>query len=179
MQERDKYIEKKKQENEDSSPDDNDQSFSLPSSSVLKTLNMSLQELEESPIQSTSLQSKQYSTRKLKKIESSLKEKLFANASGSPESDTESPEESVLWNLKNNFSHLNNRRKKIMLLTWLPQSWSIRKIICEFNAPNYIVCQAKWLQKEKGILESVVQKPGKIYHKTLFRECVHFMKMMK
>ena len=31
----------------------------------------------------------------------------------------------------------------------------------EFNALSYIVHQAKWLQKEKGILESVVQKPGK------------------
>ena len=38
-------------ENKDSNSDDNDQSFSLPTSVVLETLNMSLQGLEESPIQ--------------------------------------------------------------------------------------------------------------------------------
>ena len=60
-------ILKEKQENEDSGSHDKEQSFSLPPSAILETLNMFLQGLEEYPKQSTSLQSKQYSTRKLKK----------------------------------------------------------------------------------------------------------------
>ena len=43
-----------------------------------------------------------------------------------------------------------------MLLPYLLQSWSIRKIMREHKVPNYMACQAEWLQEEKGMLESVV-----------------------
>ena len=48
-----------------------------------------------------------------------------------------------------------------MILTCLPQSWSVRKIMQDFNAPNYMVRQSKKILKEKGILESCNRKPGK------------------
>ena len=44
-----------------------------------------------------------------------MKEKLFAIASDSPESETKSPEKSVLRDLKTYFSQLN-RKKKINVI---------------------------------------------------------------
>lgn len=48
-----------------------------------------------------------------------------------------------------------------MILTCIPLNWGIRKIMREFNAPNYMVCQSKRILEEKGILESPNPKPGK------------------
>lgn len=48
-----------------------------------------------------------------------------------------------------------------MIFTCLPESWGIRKIMWEFNTPNYMVCQSKKHLKEKEILESPKPKQGK------------------
>lgn len=48
-----------------------------------------------------------------------------------------------------------------MILTCLPQTWSIRKVMREFNAPNYLVRQAAKIRKEKGFLEGPNPKRGK------------------
>ena len=140
--------------------DDAGASYVPPPTAALETLNKSLQELGESPVSSSKLRAKQYSTKKFKNIGLALKNQLFSNAEDSSENECETLEQSVLTNLKISFS-LSSRKKKVMLLTCLPESWSIRKIMREFNAPNYMVRQAKWLLKERGILEGPDQKPGK------------------
>ncbi|XP_063215804.1 uncharacterized protein LOC134527239 [Bacillus rossius redtenbacheri] len=48
-----------------------------------------------------------------------------------------------------------------MLLTCLPPNWEVRKIMQEFDAPNYMVRQSKKLLAEKGMLEIPNPKPGK------------------
>lgn len=71
-----------------------------------------------------------------------MKRNLFAVAEiSSSDNDTTDIDESVLQNLKTNFLSSSSRAKKLMILTSLPKEWSIRKIMREFNAPNYIVRQ--------------------------------------
>ena len=171
---------KNKQENNDNISDSSvtnyeqdDPNFFASSSVVLETLNTSLQELGESPIDGKKMKLKQYSTKKIKNIECAIKRQLFVNAEDSSDIDERSElEESCLANLKTNFSNAESRKKKVMLLTCLPESWSVRKIVREFNAPNYMVRQAKKLLKEKGILESPDQKPGKSLSKEVV-QAVH------
>lgn len=154
---------KVQKEREEHDPDsDNDPTFDVPttSSHIIETLNTSLKELGESPIDVKKIKSKQYSGTKIKKIESSMRRTLFAHSQESSDDEPEKLESSVLSNLKANFSSAH-RKKKVMILTCLPETWSIRKIMREFNAPNYMVRQARRLLKEKGILASPDQKPGK------------------
>lgn len=138
----------------DSSVDEaSDPNFTAPSSVVLDTFNSSLVQLGESPVDCKKIKSKHYSAEKMKKIEGAMKRQLFAKNNSS--SDMDEPNElneSVLTNLKKVFSSTVSRKKKVMLLTCLPESWSVRKVMREFNAPNYMVRQAKRLLKEKGIL---------------------------
>lgn len=129
-------------------------------SDVVQSLNTSLQELGESPVDTKKTKVKKYSKKKIQKISSAIKRKIFDETESS-ESDSEVSSETVLSNLKAKFTSSNNRKTKLMILTCLPESWSIRKIMREFNAPNYMVRHAKKLLKVKGILSSPDQKPGK------------------
>lgn len=166
---------KVQKEKEERYPDsNNDPNFNVPttSSHVVETLNTSLKELGESPIDVKKIKSKQYSGKKIKKIESAMRRTLFPHSQESSGDEPEKLESSVLSNLKANFSSAH-RKKKVMILTCLPETWSVRKIMREFNAPNYMVRQAKRLLKEKGILASPDQKPGK----SLSQEIVHTVRL--
>ena len=67
----------------------------------------------------------------------------------------------IIAQLKEKFKCLVNRSEKVKLLTILPKSWSVRKIMKEFGAPDYMVRQAKKLVHEKGIFTSPNPKLGK------------------
>lgn len=138
-----------------------DPDFSSPLA-VVNTLNASLHELGESPIDKRKLdRSKTYSSTKIQKINSALKKQLFTNVKEPSDDEAVALEGSLLNNLKTNFHNTTSRNKKIMILTCLPESWSVRKIMDEFNATNYMVRQSKKILKEKGILGSPNRKPGK------------------
>ena len=117
---------------------DEDPDFTT-NSLVVQTLNTSLQELDQSPIDKSKIKSKHYASSKVKKKSSSLKRKLFVAAENSSSENDNDIDKSVLQNLKNNFLSSTSRTKKLMLLTCLPENWSVRKIMHELNAPNYMV----------------------------------------
>lgn len=56
---------------------------------------------------------------------------------------------------------LAKREQQISLLTLAPQSWSIEKVAFEFNVTKYTARQSRTLQKEQGILPTVVPVRGK------------------
>lgn len=128
---------------------------------VVEALNTSLQEIGESPIQKKKITSKHYATSKVKKISSSIKRSLFVAAESSSSENETDIEESLLQNLKTNFMNSTSRAQKLMILTSLPEQWSIRKIMRVFNAPNYLVRQSKKILKEKGFMEGPNPRPGK------------------
>lgn len=153
-------LKNNKDANETSADDcEMDENFTS-TSEVIETLNASLHELGESPVNKKKLKSKCYASTKIQKISSSMKRNLFTNIEESSNDEDEILHDSLMDNLKSNFSNCT-RDKQLMILTCLPQSWSVRKIMQEFNAPNYMVRQSKIILQEKGILESPNRRPGK------------------
>lgn len=102
---------------------------------MIVTLNTSLQELGESLINCKQIKSRNYASKKMKKIDSAVK-KNFVSAEDSMSEDGEELNDSVLQNLKTKFSNSSSRNKKLMILTCLPETWGIRKIMREFNVPG-------------------------------------------
>ena len=49
----------------------------------------------------------------------------------------------IIAQLKGKFTCTENSSEKVKLRTILPKSWSVRKIMREFGAPDYMVRQAK------------------------------------
>lgn len=94
-----------------SSESETDTNFSS-KSEVVDKLNASLHELGESPLDSKKVNSKYYASTKIKKISSAMKRKLFTHVQESSEDETESAGDSVLNNLKINFSNTDSRAKK-------------------------------------------------------------------
>ena len=61
-------------------------------------------------------------------------------------------ESEIIMHLKEKFKSCTKSSEKVLVLTDLPKSSSIRKIMNEFEASNYIVRKSKKLVEEKGIL---------------------------
>ena len=55
---------------------------------------------------------------------------------------------------------LNNLEVKVQILTVLSRSWRIQQVQEEFGASNYMVCKAKELVKQKGILSTPNPRHG-------------------
>lgn len=163
-------------QNEEKAPDsDEDPSFQA-ETHMVETLNTSLQELGESPIDYKKIKSKNYAARKVKNIDSAMKRKLFVSIVQDSDSEDDQKDliDSVLQNLKTQFSNSESRNKKLMILTCIPLTWGIRKIMREFNAPDYMVRQSRRLLEEKGILESPNPKPGKSLPKEVVQRVQDF-----
>ncbi|GBM54244.1 hypothetical protein AVEN_213722-1 [Araneus ventricosus] len=95
---------------------DKDPDFATNSMAV-QTLNSSLQELGESPIDKRKIKSRHYASSKVKKISSSMKQKFFVAAENSSSENDNQIDESILQNLKSSFLDSTCRTKKLMLLT--------------------------------------------------------------
>eukprot|EP00731_Ephydatia_muelleri_P022116 Em0014g707a len=67
----------------------------------------------------------------------------------------------IIMQLKEKFHSTDECSEKVKILTVLPKSWCVRKIVKEFGASNYVARQAKKLVLEKGFLSSPNPKPGK------------------
>ena len=136
--------------------------------------NASLVDLGESPVNRKRKKYKKYSNQKLEKITSTVKRKLLKNASSSDDDETNDSKNEVLNHLKNVYQTCESRKKKIMILTLLPENWSIRKIVKEFHAPEPQVKQAKKLLKQKDILSTTTQRPGKKLPTETLNEIIQF-----
>ncbi len=128
----------------------------------LTVINKAIGQLGESPFDMVRAQSyKGYALRKKRKIEATLQAKIkIATTSTNLEDETEDDSEITLQ-LKDKFKSTTKRSEKIMVLTVLPKSWSIRKIAMEFNCSNYMAQRAKSLVAEEGIMSTPNKKAGK------------------
>jgi hypothetical protein len=131
----------------------------------LESLNKSLIDQGESPVDKKRCRYKKYSYEKSEKIHSAVKRKLL-NADFSENEDDSTDD--VVNHLLNAYQNCKSSTKKIMLVTLLPDIWSIRKIANKFKAPNYQVRQAKKLLMQNGILSTPNRRPGK---KLAHRNC--------
>ena len=76
-----------------------------------------------------------------------VKRKLLVNECSNDENDDLQDE--FFTHVKKVFT---SRKKKLQMLTLKPNSWSVRKIMQEFSAPNYLVQQAKTLTKKRCLV---------------------------
>ena len=126
----------------------------------LEQLNQSvLSSIGESPVSKRKLQrSDRYRKQKARKIQKSVSKVLQVvssceqSISITEEEKQDSDGAEMIEQLKEKFKNCTKKSEKVQVLTVLPQSWSIRKVVNEFNAPNYMVRKAKNLVKEKGVL---------------------------
>lgn len=121
-------------------------------SDALSSLNSSLIDMGESPVDKKRIQSKIYSTEKANRISVAVKRKLLVNACSDDENDDSQDE--FFTHVKKVYNSFTSRKKKLQLLTLMPDSWSVRKVMQEFSAPNYLVRQAKTLLKKGRLVWS-------------------------
>ena len=62
--------------------------------------------------------------------------------------------EEMIEQLKGKFCSTVSRSEKLMILTILPKSWSLKKISRVFGVSRYLARRAKLLVAEKGVLSS-------------------------
>ncbi|XP_038055996.1 uncharacterized protein LOC119727987, partial [Patiria miniata] len=124
-------------------------------------VNQSLTIIGESPIKSKKKSTGSYIESKVKKIESTIKNRL-ETATGKQFQDDECE---MISQLKEKFHSLTRTSEQVQVLTVLPTSWSIHKITEEFGASNYMARKAKKLVKEQGILAIPNPKSGKVLTK--------------
>ena len=122
----------------------------------LETVNQCLSTLGETPIVKKKLQQAKYPKEKLKKITTAVKKKMLPEMESSDSDD----ESEIISQLKDKFKATTKRSEKVLVLTVLPKSWTIKKVQEEFGATSYMVRKAKELVKQKGILSTPNPKPG-------------------
>ena len=125
-------------------------------SSGSRVLNEVLHLLGASPISKRKIQrhGNLYRQKKLKGILDCLSKKLGVNPS--PDSESE-----IISQLKEKFKSTTKRSELVHILTVLPKSWSVQRIMKEFGTSKRMGRRAKDLVDEKGILSTPNTKIGK------------------
>lgn len=148
---------------------------------ALAGLNISLESLGESPIAVRKISTqKKYPSSKFRKISSLFKRRLFglkeAGTTGDSDDDDDGNDEKseIILQLKEKYDASIVRSEKIVILTLLPKSWTVKKVQRVFNCTNYAARQAKQLQKDKGIMSSPNLKIGKKLNTDTEAEIIKF-----
>ena len=121
----------------------------------LEPVNQCLSAIGETLIVKKKLQQVKYPKEKLKKISKAMKTKQLPERESS-----DSDESEMITQLKDKFENVTKGSDKVLVLTVLPKSWTIKKVQEKFGASNYMVRKAKELVKENGILSTPNPKPG-------------------
>lgn len=135
-----------------------DKPFDTPAIAVSQ-LNAVLPYLEQSPISTKKMMYKKYRSEKFKTVSCSIKNKLFPGLT--PSTSHQCPDSEIIEQLKVKFATLTKNSDRMELLTILPKSWSILKMMEEFQISNYMARKVKQLVDEKGILSTPNPKLGK------------------
>lgn len=128
-------------------------------------LNESLSPLGISPFKKNKIRLKRYSNEKAKKVDEVVRKKLRLLPAKDPEPEPVHPAfEEMLEQLKEKFHQSKKTSEKIQVLTALPKSWGIKRVMKEFQAvgaTQHMIRRAKALVQEKGILSTPNRKAGK------------------
>jgi len=145
----------------------------------LSVLNESVTVLGVSPIDKKKANvSVNYSKHKIRSVETAVRKKLeLVRGAALEESEEEEEDTAVsemIKQLKDKFNMSTRTSEKVQVLTVLPKSWSIRKIVGQFHASNYMARQAKKLVEEKGILSTPNPKSGHFLAKKIVEDVKEF-----
>lgn len=108
---------------------DDDNTPEITSKLGIAALNESLSIIGETPIKKKRLNEKNYPKEKLKKVSAALQKNIFSlEASNIEEQSYKDPiETEIISQLKSKFNQTTSKSEKMLILTILPQSWSIKK----------------------------------------------------
>lgn len=129
---------------------------------IISKLNETLPYIDQTPIKKKKLLQRSYRINKFKKISSSIKKKLFLDPKLEPSAPHKCPESEIIDQLKEKLKSTTNNNDKIHMLTILPKSWTLRKIVEEFNISNFMARRVKLLVEEKGVFSTPEIKPRNI-----------------
>ena len=101
-----------------------------------------------------------YVGEKLQRVGDVLKKKVLF-ATGHEERETQDDGSEMIKQLKEKFAVASSRSEKLTILTILPKSWSVAKMMSEFGVTKYMASSAKKLVENKGVLSSPNSKAGK------------------
>lgn len=125
----------------------------------LCNLNATLSSIGESPIRLKRVAKGTYAKRKVENIASKIRGKIEA-ATGQPLRPWKDDGEEMIHQLREKFRSSSSRSDKLQILTALPRSWSVRKIMTEFQTSKHMAVKSKLLAKEHGVLTIPNPKPG-------------------
>lgn len=113
----------------------------------IEIFNRGISGIRVSPIDSTKLNYAYYPEKKCREITQGVRKNLFQLK---PEVDQVDEFGEVIQNMKQRFSDpTTTRSEKILILSMLPKSWPIQKLMDEFAASRYIVTQAKGINEKR------------------------------
>ena len=118
---------------------------------TVSKLNENLAILGDSPIKKTKLSQVQYPHKKLKRIEISLKEKLFNVEEGSSTDEKSTDSFNIIQKLIDTYHATYDKTLKLQILT-IFEELPHKKIQQHFDASMYMITKAKSLLQKKGIL---------------------------
>ena len=106
------------------------------------------------------IRSQKYVKEKIRKAEGAIRNTvLLAVGDEAMEQDNDYGKE-MIEQLKEKFTTVTSRSERLTILTALPKSWSIAKVMEEFGVTNYMARSAKKLVEDKGVLSTPDSKAG-------------------
>ncbi|GBM24623.1 hypothetical protein AVEN_144374-1 [Araneus ventricosus] len=124
---------------------------------ALKGLNENLQSIGESPVKHWRFSESNYCKNKFRNIDDAVHTKVFNIHEQQNDPDYYTHEKcEILQQLQEKFMSTTKKSEKITILTLLPKSWSIKKVLSEFpSATQHMVRTAKNLVKQEFYLHRI------------------------
>lgn len=132
---------------------DSEQDCEAAHQETFSSVNTALLSLGESLIAKKRLCQKKYPNEKIKKIEETIRKRLNPEVVQDKDVNQQANSthfQEMLSQLKQKFNATTKISGRIMIMTVLPQSWSIRHIMTEFNTTYHMARTVKKIIKEKG-----------------------------
>ncbi|KAL5508956.1 hypothetical protein EMCRGX_G004228, partial [Ephydatia muelleri] len=104
--------------------------------------------------------SNKYVGEKIRRVEDVIRKKVLF-AVGAEDKEPQDDGREMIEQLKEKFTSTSSRSERLTVLTVLPKSWSIAKIMEEFGVTRYMAKSAKMLVEDKGVLSCPNSKAGK------------------
>ena len=138
--------------------------------SGLEAIDKSAQALGDSPIRRKRLRSKRYRRFKMKKIRDAMHTKIMrldpdavpVQCAGDNSDEKGRHFDEMMGQLRHKFKVTDNPSEKIKILTVVPRSWTIRRIVEEFGASRHQARCARNLQITSGCLSEPNPRGGKV-----------------
>lgn len=136
-----------------------DEEVEFADESKIEVLNLFLQQIDRSPVRSIHKSSLYKGNEKYNKIIENVGQIMGVKANPTVQDSKDSLYlQEILSQMKEVLQKTQSRNDKIKILTLLPKSWNISKIMHEFGVPYYMAAQIKSVS-----IKSILHKTGTLF----------------